>query len=120
MRGPSMNTDLYNLTQNIRIKIEDGTKSDGPILCKSCRNGMVRSNDGGKQQVICTYNGYNESSVVPFKVVQCNRYFNRSEISLGDMEEVAWRVVPKKGGSPGFVNPQEFVRIQEREKRRDD
>lgn len=100
----------------IEIKVREGTISSGPLLCQSCYHGLVMRDDGNRQIVRCGWGSH--ESFIKMKVVQCNRYRNRAEPSLSDMEEIAWRIVTdKRGGKIGFVDPSEFRRIKDREER---
>ena len=75
----------------MRISIRGGTADHGqPSLCESCRWAtVIRGKTQGDEIVECGQLSYRNQRV-PFPVVSCSRYSDRSTPSLRDMEDIAW------------------------------
>lgn len=104
------------MDSNIVLKIQNGTTSGSVNLCRTCRQAHVVRGTNNQQFVTCTA-GANPVRL-DFEVAECNRYFNATQPTLYEMEEIAWRLVTKKAGRDiGFVNAGDFRRMSEDEER---
>ena len=73
-------------------------------LCATCGNGLVIKGPGSRMVVRCN-RGF-RIETIGFPVVECNRYRREGEMSLGELEEIAWMVRTDKGGKvTGFTPP---------------
>lgn len=90
----------------MRIKVRGGTVDHGQrSLCETCRwSTVIRGAKLGDEIVECSQLSYRNQRV-PFPVVSCSRYGNRSQTSLREMEEIAWvlRSDPRRN-QVGFVH----------------
>jgi hypothetical protein len=75
----------------VRIKIRGGTVDHGQrSLCETCRSAtIIRGARLGDEIVECDRLSYHNQRV-PFPVVSCSSYRDRSQASLREMEEIAW------------------------------
>ena len=71
-----------------RLKVLDGTRSlHAPRLCDTCRHGVVRRGARESDEtVFCTLT----ERALTTRVVDCNRYIDRTAPSLWDMRQIAW------------------------------
>jgi hypothetical protein len=90
----------------MRISVKGGTADHGRAsLCESCRSStIVRGARLGEEIVECARLSF-ENARVPFPVVSCSDYSDRSRPSLREMEEIAWvlKSDPRRG-QVGFVH----------------
>lgn len=99
----------------IVLKIHNGTRADA-ALCKSCRNALITKGNNGQHVIYCSGGGGANPIRISFDVSECNRYFNATQPTLYEMEEIAWRLITKNAGRQiGFVNPATFRKIQDEE-----
>jgi len=91
------------------LKIMSGTRSpESPRLCDTCDSGMVhRGAAESDEHVYCTI----IERQVHTRVVECNRYQNRSRPSLWDLRQIAWVLRTDARRQPmGFVRAAEWER----------
>ena len=87
----------------IRLKVQEGTRSNGKRLCDTCTSGVVmRGSAESEEMIYCHEMG----EPVPLRVVECNRYIDRSLPTLSAMREIAWILRTEKNGRQiGFAPP---------------
>ena len=75
----------------MRIKIRGGTATHPETpLCETCRwSTVIRGANSGQEIIECGQLSYRNQRV-PFPVVSCSGYANRSHPSIREMEEMAW------------------------------
>ena len=91
----------------MQIKVHGGTTKDGKRLCDSCTHAFIARGLNNEELVKCCMGM--DQVVIPFKVIDCNRYQNRNHPSLYDMGETAWILRTDRSGLKiGFVSGQKF------------
>lgn len=101
------------MNSRILLKIQNGTTKGGGNLCRTCRNAHVIRGVNNQQIVRCSAGV--DVVTLRFEVAECNRYHSAGEPSLYEMEEIAWRLITKKGGRAyGFVDADEFKKRESR------
>jgi hypothetical protein len=89
----------------LKIKIREGTRSDGRRLCDSCRfSTIMRGAADSEERIYCAK--LDAPSLVPLRVVQCNKYDDRSTPSLYDYQQIAWVLETSPSRKIGFVSPE--------------
>src|SRR5882724_3302740 len=75
----------------MRVKVKDGTADQGQQpLCETCRwSTLIRGAGLSEKIVECGQLSY-ENQRVPFPVVSCSAYADRTQASLKEMEGMAW------------------------------
>ena len=97
-----------------RLKVLKGTRSaHTPRLCDTCRSGVVRRGAADSdEQIYCTI----VEREVRTRVVECNRYVDRTQPSLWDLRQIAWVLrTDNKRRAIGFVPAKEWERLNEDE-----
>jgi hypothetical protein len=92
----------------LSIKIRGGTaRSDSESLCKTCRLALrIKGPRQDDEITICGH--YGNQVPVPFTVVECNCWDDRTKADVHTMARMAWVVSSdKKGGKIGFLSPSE-------------
>lgn len=93
-------------SNNVVIKIHNGTMRSDVNLCLTCRNGMVRTFASGEKQVVCMAN-YQHPLNMRQNVASCSAYFDKTSPTLDQMEQIAWTLMTDKGGRKlGFEPPE--------------
>src|SRR4051794_35449753 len=93
-----------------RLKVLDGTRSSqAPRLCDTCHSGLVRRGAAASDEhVYCTI----MERGVRTRVVECNRYTDRSSPSLWDLQQIAWVLrTDSKRQKLGFVHSKDWARL---------
>jgi len=102
------------------IKIQNGTRSNATNLCDTCEHCFrVKGSQDSQEIYKCTYWGM--SYRLPWPVVDCNSYADKSKPSIRSMEQIAWFFDPsltkknygfmkkddfkKAGGKTGYEDP---------------
>lgn len=95
------------------LKIKDGTRGSTG-LCSTCSHSQIIKGSSDSQELtLCrVMNAYN-GGTVPFKVVECNEFADKSKPSLRDMREVAWVLSTNKQKKYGFQTPKEWRKNKE-------
>ena len=96
-----------------QLKILSGTRSaHAPRLCDTCNSGVVRRGAAeSDEQIYCTI----IQREVRNRVVECNRYIDRTQPSLWDLRQIAWVLDTDKRQRIGFVRVQEWEQQHEDE-----
>jgi hypothetical protein len=92
-----------------RLKVLHGTRSShAPRLCDTCHSGVVRRGAADSDEhVYCTI----IEREVRTRVVECNRYTDRTQPSLWDLRQIAWILhADSKRQKMGFVRAKEWER----------
>ncbi len=77
------------------MKVQNGTRRDGPALCKSCRRSVIMASaENNREAVYC----HSIEEYIHTKVTECNAYEDKATPSLYEMESIAWVLVTKKAG----------------------
>jgi hypothetical protein len=97
-----------------KLKILNGTRpSCAPRLCDTCQSGLVRK--GGAESDERIYCIIMERDIET-RVVECNRYVDRSQPSLWEMRQIAWVLsTDSKREAIGFVRAKDWERKHEDE-----
>ena len=97
-----------------RLKVQKGTLSThAPRLCDTCQSGVVRRGAADSDEQIYCMVDHRE---VRTRVVECNRYVDRSLPSLWDMKQIAWVLrTDSKRQKIGFLRAKEWERQHEDE-----
>ena len=93
-----------------RLKVLDGTRSShAPRLCDTCHSGLVRRGAADSDEhVHCTI----VEREVRTRVVDCNRYTDRTRPSLWDLQQIAWVLrTDSKRQKLGFVHAKDWERL---------
>jgi hypothetical protein len=93
-----------------RLKVLDGTRSShAPRLCDTCHSGLVRRGAADSDEhVYCTI----MKREVRTRVVDCNRYNDRTTPSLWDLQQIAWVLrTDSKRQKLGFVHAKDWERL---------
>ena len=78
------------------IKVQGGTRSqNAQILCQSCRSATIVKGPAESQQIIKCHE---LNMVVPFDVVECKSYDDKSQPTKHDFYQTAWILETKKAG----------------------
>lgn len=87
------------------IKVRDGTRSDGPLVCCRCTHATVFKTAAESQtEVHCG----RIDRFIPIKVVGCSDFKDKNAPALRDMREQAWVVNTSRSGRQiGFLSPRE-------------
>ena len=92
-----------------KLKILDGTRSScAPRLCDTCQSGLVRKGAAeSDERIYCIF----MERDIKTRVVECNRYVDRSQPSLWEMRQIAWvlRNDPQREAI-GFIRAKEWER----------
>jgi len=97
-----------------RLKILNGTRSpDAPRLCDTCHYGVIRRGAAeSDEQIYCSVT----KADVLTRVIECNRYADRSTPSLWDLQQIAWVLhTDSKRQKIGFIRAKEWERRNEDE-----
>ncbi|HYZ86292.1 MAG TPA: hypothetical protein VE621_17905 [Bryobacteraceae bacterium] len=92
---------------SLRVRIFHGTRSpDAPRLCDTCESGVVlRGASESDEHVFCNLLERRIST----RVVECNRYVDRSAPSLWDMRQIAWILHSDANRRPiGFLTAKDW------------
>lgn len=91
------------MRSRLKIKIREGTRSDGKRLCDTCRHATVMKGAADSAEVIhCGQVG----EFLHFKVVDCNDYDDKAAVSLHALGKIAWVLETDKSGRKiGFTSP---------------
>ncbi len=96
------------------LKIREGTKNSGDDLCRTCkfshRFAAARSN---RETVLCTRH-YDTPIRITEPIANCNKYRHANEPDLYDMKEIAWEINLNKGGTIGFMSPEQIKKREDR------
>ena len=85
------------------VKIQAGTRSDGTRLCDTCHSGTIMRGAADSDETV--YCSQINQRLVPTRVVECNRYQDRTKPTLWDMEQIAWILVTRGAGKQiGFMS----------------
>lgn len=90
----------------MRLTILGGTpRHDRTSLCLTCRHATVIEGSALRDRIVECSQLSSRNARITFPVAFCNRYADRRQPSLRDMEEIAWvlRTDPKKN-TIGFVH----------------
>jgi len=96
------------------LKVLHGTRSAGASrLCDTCQSGLVRRGAADSdEQVYCMV----IERDVRTRIVECNRYVDRTLPSLWDMKQIAWVLrTDSKRRQIGFVRAKDWERLHEDE-----
>lgn len=92
------------------IKIQGGTRSQNDKrLCDTCAAATIlKGAADSAERIICNALGMRQ---VPFKVVECNRYYDSTQPSLYDLYQTAWVLKTSENRrAVGFAPWKEFSR----------
>jgi len=90
----------------MRVNIKSGTRSDSQTLCPSCSHSTVVRGAAESQEIVrCGH--YTIDRAVPFPVVECTGYTDKNEVSLYEMQQIAW-VIDTSRRRAGFVAPEKW------------
>lgn len=95
----------------MNIRVRGGTPVfGGGSLCDGCRRGVIVQGEmDGSRIVHCTM----MSDPIPFRVVECTHFLDRSKMTLGEMKTTAWLVDKDvHSGAIGFIRPRDLTREQ--------
>jgi hypothetical protein len=97
-----------------RLKVLGGTRSTAaPRLCDTCQSGVVRRGAADSDEHIYCLVTEREVST---RVVECNRYVDRTKPSLWDMRQIAWVLrTDSTRQRIGFIRAKEWERKHEDE-----
>lgn len=87
----------------LKLKIREGTRSDGKRLCDGCRHGQVMRGAADSEEVVYCHQ---LDSRAPMRVVECNQFDDKSLPSLWDYQQIAWVLETSPGRKIGFVSPE--------------
>lgn len=87
------------------IHIKNGTPLEGPSLCESCsRSHVVKGYRQNEQLVVCQ--ALYPERRVRFPVRDCSNYAHKGRLTLRQMEEIAWTLMPRgPKRKAGFATP---------------
>jgi hypothetical protein len=105
--------NLYN--NPIVVKIMDGTPRSDVNLCRTCRNCKITVGAlTGKETYTCrVFYERIEDRTEPAS--SCNKYDDKRQPSIENMEEIAWTLHADKGGRKvGFLSPEELKKKEDR------
>jgi len=88
------------------MKVRGGTtRGDQSSLCKSCSSSHIIRGEKLDDEITYCFH-YGERVRVPFKVLECNVWDDKSKASVHDMAKIAWIVnSDRKAGRAGFLSP---------------
>jgi hypothetical protein len=74
----------------MRLKIQGGTANHGePPLCHTCRHATVIKGPSLRDEIV-ECGRLSDRSRIPFHVLTCSGYLDKRQVSIRDMEEIAW------------------------------
>lgn len=86
------------------LKVRNGTKHDGPSLCKSCRSGTIMcSGVNNQERTYCD----SISEYIHMKVTECSSYDNKATPSKEQMMRTAW-ILETNNREIGFIKASEY------------
>jgi hypothetical protein len=110
---PKESNMSLDFTSGLVLKIHNGTVRGGRSLCCSCKSAHRIVGTGCQSLIRCAELSRGSQQLIDFDVAECNRYSSATQVSLDDMEEIAWRLVTHKSGHRiGFVDPAQFRRME--------
>jgi hypothetical protein len=89
------------------LKVFQGSRScDAPRLCDTCSWGVVAHGPQESEELIfCSW----MEKRVAMRIVECTRYYDRTQTPLRDFKEIAWILhVDSKRQKIGFLSAQEW------------
>ena len=95
----------------MRVRVKGGTvQHDQPSLCSTCRHVVEMKGPTLSDHIVLCGRLRGAERAVPFAVMSCSDYEDRSQPSLYRMEEIAWvlRSDPSKSRIVGFVRASEL------------
>lgn len=73
---------------------------DGKGVCSSCRNAMIiRQSSKNQRTIHCS----EINAEVPDDISECNSYKNFTQLTLGQMAEIATLIDPRPDGYKGYL-----------------
>ena len=96
------------------LKIPSGTRStQAPRLCDTCQSGVIRRGAAeSDEHIYCAF----IAREVRTRVVECNRYEDRTRPALWAMKQIAWVLRTDSKRQPlGFVRAADWERQHENE-----
>jgi len=95
------------------VKVKDGTRS-GQSLCTTCSYSQILKGSSDSEEVtICSRLEGWRGGRVPFKIVECNEWADKSKPSLSDMRQTAWVLSTDKKKHFGFQSPKDWRKSRE-------
>lgn len=94
------------------IKVQDGTRGS-KSLCASCHYSHIIKGSSDSQEIVYCARITGDSTLVPFQVVECNDYADKSTPALHDMRSVAWVLSTDKQKRFGFQSPKDWRKNRE-------
>ena len=87
--------------------IKDKTRTDSsPRLCDTCRRALICRGAADSQELIyCSALGRQ----VTMRVLECNSYVGINDMTIFEMDQIAWKIDSKPGGKFGFQPPSDNV-----------
>ena len=109
------------------LKVINGTPTSGKSRCDSCVHCQTVKGQNCEEIKTCEQGMFGAAlgldrwgvrrlpGRIIFKVSDCTGYRESTQISLGDMEKIAWTISARKRGSVGFAegqtNPDELEMV---------
>ena len=95
------------------VKIQGGTRGSKG-LCSTCSySQIIKGTSDSEELVYCSRLSSWEGGRVPFTVVECNEWADKSKPSLHDMRQTAWVLSTDKQKKYGFQSPKEWRKGRE-------
>ena len=94
------------------LYVKHGTRLDGPSLCETCsRSFIARSIRESDVLVVCQ--ALYPERRIRFRVRECSEYLDKGNLTLRQMEEIAWALIPRGSKrAAGFQPPHEVKEDQ--------
>jgi hypothetical protein len=94
--------------------VRGGTRS-GVGLCGRCKYGQVLRGEAESHELTWCFKGWAERLPVPWKVVECSGFLDKTVPEVNDLEKVAQVLVMDRQGKIGFVDPKKFRQLKDAE-----
>lgn len=87
--------------------VKNGTPFNGPSLCETCARSFIARGVRENEVLVICQALYPERRI-SFRVRECSEYAEKGKLTLQQMEDIAWSLLPRGSKrEAGFKPPQE-------------
>jgi hypothetical protein len=91
------------------IKGDKSARHDVSSLCSTCDNAWIVKGMARSEVMVQCHAHYGATTTVRWHVTECTSYFERSAVSLRDMEKIAYRFsVDDRRNKMGFMSASQW------------
>lgn len=90
------------------IHIKDGTPVNAPSLCETCARSFI-ARGARENEVLVVCQALYPERRMHFRVRECSDYAEKGKLTLRQMEDIAWSLLPRGSKrETGFQPPKEL------------